>query len=191
MEDIIIREVYRSFGEKEVLHGFSARLQAGTITGLMAPSGSGKTTLLRILMGLDRPQRGEITGLDGLRVSAVFQEDRLCENLNAAANIRLVTPTLTLETVEASLQAVGLGDSSRQPVRELSGGQKRRVAILRALLAQYDLLLLDEPVRGLDAATKQVVLTDTPTRCAGQTVLLVTHDPEELDAMGVTNRLSL
>ena len=191
MEDIIIREVYRSFGEKEVLHGFSARLHAGTITGLMAPSGSGKTTLLRLLMGLDRPQRGEITGLDGLRVSAVFQEDRLCENLNAAANIRLVTPTLTLETVEASLQAVGLGDSSRQPVRELSGGQKRRVAILRALLAQYDLLLLDEPFRGLDAATKQVVLTDTLTRCAGQTVLLVTHDPEELDAMGVTNRLSL
>ena len=143
MEDIIIREVYRAFGEKEVLHGFSARLQAGTITGLMAPSGSGKTTLLRILMGLDRPQQGKITGLDGLRVSAVFQEDRLCENLNAVANIRLVTPVLTLETVEASLKAVGLGDSSRQPVRELSGGQKRRVAILRALLAEYDLLLLE------------------------------------------------
>mgnify|MGYP001853534552 FL=1 len=191
MEDIIIREVYRAFGEKEVLHGFSARLQAGTITGLMAPSGSGKTTLLRILMGLDRPQQGKITGLDGLRVSAVFQEDRLCENLNAVANIRLVTPVLTLETVEASLKAVGLGDSSRQPVRELSGGQKRRVAILRALLAEYDLLLLDEPFRGLDAATKQVVLTDTLTRCAGRTVLLVTHDSEELDAMGVTNRLSL
>ena len=191
MEDIIIREVYRAFGEKEVLHGFSARLQAGTITGLMAPSGSGKTTLLRILMGLDRPQQGKITGLDGLRVSAVFQEDRLCENLNAVANIRLVTPVLTLETVEASLKAVGLGDSSRQPVRELSGGQKRRVAILRALLAEYDLLLLDEPFRGLDAATKQVVLTDTLTCCAGRTVLLVTHDSEELDAMGVTNRLSL
>lgn len=191
MEDIIIREVYRAFGEKEVLHGFSARLQAGIITGLMAPSGSGKTTLLRILMGLDRPQRGEITGLDGLRVSAVFQEDRLCENLNAMANIRLVTPSLTAETVEASLKTVGLGDSSRQPVRELSGGQKRRVAILRALLAEYDLLLLDEPFRGLDAATKQVVLADTLTRCIGRTVLLVTHDPEELDAMGVVNRLSL
>lgn len=191
MEDIIIREVYRSFGEKKVLHGFSASLQAGIITGLMAPSGSGKTTLLRILMGLDRPQRGKITGLDGLRVSAVFQEDRLCENLNAVANIRLVTPSLTPEAVEASLKAVGLGDSSRQPVRELSGGQKRRVAILRALLAEYDLLLLDEPFRGLDAATKQVVLADTLTRCTGRTVLLVTHDPEELDAMGVVNRLSL
>ncbi len=191
MEDIIIREVYRSFGEKKVLHGFSASLQAGIITGLMAPSGSGKTTLLRILMGLDRPQRGKITGLDGLRVSAVFQEDRLCENLNATANIRLVTPSLTPETVEASLKAVGLGDSSRQPVRELSGGQKRRVAILRALLAEYDLLLLDEPFRGLDAATKQVVLADTLTRCTGRTVLLVTHDSEELDAMGVVNRLSL
>lgn len=191
MEDIIIREVYRSFGERKVLRGFSACLRAGTITGLMAPSGSGKTTLLRILMGLDRPQRGEIIGLDGLRISAVFQEDRLCENLNAVANIRLVTPSLTPETVEASLKVVGLENSSRQPVRELSGGQKRRVAILRALLAQYDLLLLDEPFRGLDAATKQVVLADTLKRCAGRTVLLVTHDPEELDAMGVTNRLSL
>lgn len=101
------------------------------------------------------------------------------------------TATTEPETVEASLKAVGLGDSSRQPVRELSGGQKRRGAILRALLAEYDLLLLDEPFRGLDAATKQVVLADTLTRCTGRTVLLVTHDSEELDAMGVVNRLSL
>ena len=188
---LTLENLQKSYGPLTVLNRCSFSFADGRIYSRMAPSGSGKTTLFRILMGLDRPQRGEITGLDGLRVSAVFQEDRLCENLNAAANIRLVTPTLTLETVEASLQAVGLGDSSRQPVRELSGGQKRRVAILRALLAQYDLLLLDEPFRGLDAATKQVVLTDTLIRCAGQTVLLVTHDPEELDAMGVTNRLSL
>lgn len=191
MEDIVIQEVYRAFGEKEVLHGFSARLRAGTITGLMSPSGSGKTTLLRMLMGLDHPQRGTITGLNGLRLSAVFQEDRLCENLDAVANIRLVTPSLSRTSVESALTAVGLGESSHQPVRELSGGQKRRVAILRALLAPYDLLLLDEPFRGLDAATKTVVMADTAVRCAGRTMLLVTHDPTELEAMGVTQRLVL
>lgn len=74
----------------------------------MAPSGWGKTTLLRILMGLEQPDGGEITGLTGLRISAVFQEDRLCENLNAEANIRLPTPALTQAQALQAMEAVGL-----------------------------------------------------------------------------------
>ena len=68
---------------------------------------------------------------------------------------------------------------------------RRRVALLRALLAEYDVLLLDEPFKGLDRGTRARVMADTRARCAGRTVLLVTHDPAELDAMGVAQRLTL
>ena len=93
MEDIVIRNLCKSFAGKPVLRDFSAVLPVGQVTGLMAPSGAGKTTLLRILMGLERPDGGTIDGLAGLRLSAVFQEDRLCDNLDPSANIRLINPT--------------------------------------------------------------------------------------------------
>ena len=191
MQDIVIRGLSKAFEGKQVLRDFSAVLPAGQVTGLMAPSGAGKTTLLRILMGLEMPDRGTITGLQGLRLSAVFQEDRLCENLNLVSNLRLVTPTLSQSAAEEALTAVGLTDCLHQPVRELSGGMRRRVAILRALLAEYDLLFLDEPFKGLDRETKEVVMADTRRRCDGRTVLFVTHDPTELEAMGAVQRLEL
>ena len=191
MQDIVIRGLSKAFDGKQVLRDFSAVLPEGQVTGLMAPSGAGKTTLLRILMGLETPDRGTITGLQGLRLSAVFQEDRLCENLNLVSNLRLVTPTLSQSAAEKALTAVGLTDCLHQPVRELSGGMRRRVAILRALLAEYDLLFLDEPFKGLDRETKEVVMADTRRRCDGRTVLFVTHDPTELEAMGAVQRLEL
>ena len=191
MQDIVIRGLSKAFDGKQVLRDFSAVLPAGQVTGLMAPSGAGKTTLLRILMGLEMPDRGTITGLQGLRLSAVFQEDRLCENLNLESNLRLVTPTLSRAAAEEALTAVGLTDCLHQPTRELSGGMRRRVTILRALLAEYDLLFLDEPFKGLDRETKEVVMADTRRRCDGRTVLFVTHDPTELEAMGAVQRLEL
>ena len=191
MEDIVIRNLCKSFAGKPVLRDFSAVLPVGQVTGLMAPSGAGKTTLLRILMGLERPDGGTIDGLAGLRLSAVFQEDRLCDNLDPSANIRLINPTLGRRETEDALAAVGLAGCLRQPARELSGGMRRRVAILRALLAEYDLLFLDEPFKGLDRETTETVMADTRRRCAGRTVLLVTHDVAELDAMGAVVRLDL
>lgn len=191
MRDIMIQDLCKAFDGKQVLRDFSAVLPAGQVTGLMAPSGTGKTTLLRILMGLETPDRGTITGLRGLRLSAVFQEDRLCANLDPVSNLRLVTPSLDWETAEAALAAVGLTDCLHQPARELSGGMCRRVAILRALLAEYDVLFLDEPFKGLDSETKKTVMADTRRRCAGRTVLFVTHDPTELAAMGTVQRLEL
>ena len=191
MRDIEIKGLCKAFDGKQVLRDFSAVLPAGQVTGLMAPSGAGKTTLLRILMGLETQDRGIITGLDGLRLSAVLQEDRLCETLNPVSNLRLVTPALSWEAAEAALATVGLTDCPRQPARELSGGMRRRVAILRALLTEYDLLFLDEPFKGLDRKTKEIVMADTRRRCAGRTVLFVTHDPTELEAMGAVQRREL
>ena len=157
----------------------------------MAPSGAGKTTLLRILMGLEQADGGTVGGLEGLRLSAVFQEDRLCERLDPVANIRLVNPGLSRETVLRALEGVGLDGCAGQKAEELSGGMRRRVAILRALLAPYDLLLLDEPFRGLDRKTKALVMEDTRRRCEGRTVLLVTHDPTELSPMEAETCLHL
>ena len=87
--DIVIRNLCKSFAGKPVLRDFSAVLPVGQVTGLMAPSGAGKTTLLRILMGLERPDGGTIDGLAGLRLSAVFQEDRLCESFSPIENVAM------------------------------------------------------------------------------------------------------
>ncbi|MGO5115897.1 ATP-binding cassette domain-containing protein [Candidatus Avoscillospira sp. LCP25S3_F1] len=190
MGDIVMHKLCKSFGEKAVLRDVCGILESGRITGLMAPSGAGKTTLLRILMGLEQLDDGYIEGLNGLRLSAVFQEDRLCDQLDSVSNLRLVTPSLSRAEARKALETVGLADCIGQPTRELSGGQRRRVAILRGLLADYDLLILDEPFKGLDRETKQLVMEDTRRRCMGKTVLFVTHDPTELDALGVAKLLT-
>ena len=191
MQDIVIQNLCKAYGPKQVLRNFCCTLPAGKVTGLMAPSGAGKTTLLRILMGFEAADSGSIHGLNSLRLSAVFQEDRLCENLTPISNLRLVAPALTAADAAEALQGVGLADCLAQPVRELSGGMRRRVAILRALLADYDLLFLDEPFKGLDEETKAHVIADTRCRCAGRTVLLVTHDADELTAMGAAQKITL
>ena len=172
MQDIIIRGLCKSFGEKAVLCNVSG------------------TTLLRILMGLERADSGRIDGLNGLCISAVFQEDRLCNQLDGVSNLRLVTPAIGRAEAANAMKAVGLSDCIGQPIRELSGGQRRRVAILRGLLADYDFLILDEPFRGLDRETKRLVMEDTRRRCMERTVLLVTHDAAELEVLGVTELLT-
>lgn len=181
---IKLKHVSKAFEGKQIFDDFSAVFPEGEIIGIMAPSGYGKTTLLRMLMGLIVPDEGQILGIEGKKKSAVFQEDRLCENLSASANIRLVNPNLSQGETEKAMNAVGLGDCVHQPVRELSGGMRRRVAILRALLCEYEILYLDEPFKGLDQETKELVMKDTKRRCQGKTVFLVTHDAAEIDAMG-------
>ena len=170
---IELREVSKAFGDKQVLQGFSHTFPQGKLTCVMGPSGCGKTTLLSLLLGLE-----------GLKKSAVFQEDRLCENAGAVSNIRLVNPALSKAAAEDMLEELGLGDSLRQPVRTLSGGMKRRVAILRALAAEYDVLLCDEPFKGLDEATKAQVMDYFLGKTQGKTVILVTHDPGEAKFLG-------
>lgn len=189
--DIILTDLTKSFGDNCVLKQFTAAFPKGKVTAIMAPSGGGKTTLLRILMGLEQADAGTISGMEGMRLSAVFQEDRLCTNLSPSANIRLTSSKVSKAAAAQALASVGLDGNSRQPVRELSGGMRRRVAILRALMADYDILFLDEPFKGLDEATKELVIQDTRKRSAGKTVILVTHEKEEAAAMGACQILEL
>ena len=101
--DIQVKHLSKRFGDKVVFADFSAAFPQGKTTCVMGPSGCGKTTLLSLLLGLEQPDSGEITGLSGLRKSAVFQEHRLCEDVSAAANLRLVAPRLSRQEAEALL----------------------------------------------------------------------------------------
>ena len=185
MQDIVIRGLCKAFDGKQVLRDFSAALPAGQVTGLMAPSGAGKTTLLRILMGLETPDRGTITGLEGLRLSAVFQEDRLCGVFSAVANVRLATGrTLPEPEILRHLEELGLAGSARRPVSQLSGGMRRRVAIARAVCAGPRLLLLDEAFKGLDDQCRRDTVAYIRRHTPGASLLCVTHDPEEAALLG-------
>lgn len=189
-EQILIEHLYKAYGKNQVLSDFSARLEKGKTTCIMAPSGRGKTTLLRILAGLEEQDSGRITGLEDMKKSMVFQEDRLCENLSASANIRLVRQKKPWgrekdaeQKIKEAMKAVGLSGCESQPVREFSGGMKRRTALLRALYSEWDLLLLDEPFKGLDEETKEKVIQYTKNKCEGKTVVFVTHDRNEAEKM--------
>ena len=177
-------KICKSFGENIVLKDFSYKFTDGQVTAIMGPSGCGKSTLISILMGIIEADSGSILPTEKFKRSAVFQENRLCENLAAAANIRLVTgKRYSNEQIAKEFAAVGLDGCSDKPVRELSGGMKRRVALLRALLADYDVLFLDEPFKGLDAETKSQVLRYTHQKIKGKTVIFVTHDLNECTSL--------
>lgn len=180
---IAVKKLCKAFDGKTVLRDFSCTAKDGCVTALMAPSGAGKTTLLRILMGLETADSGEISGLAGKRIAAVFQEDRLLDFMNPVENIRLTAPRLERTVILREMAAMGLMDCANQPARALSGGMRRRVAILRALLCDADVIVLDEPFKGLDETTKARVVAETKRLCQGKTVLMVTHDEKEAEAM--------
>ena len=171
----------KSFDGKQVICNFSTMLEKGRRYSLMGPSGCGKTTLLRLLMGLIKPDGGSVHLPAGARLSAVFQEDRLLEQMTAAANVALVSQASQQE-IEMLLMELGIGrESLSAPVSTFSGGMKRRVALCRALLAEYDVLFLDEPYKGLDEQTRENVMRIVNERTRGKTVLLVTHDRDEAE----------
>lgn len=165
-----------------MLDGFSATFPAGLCTCIMGPSGCGKTTLLRILLGLEAPDAGTVTGRPD-RCSAVFQENRLFESFSALSNLSAVAKNGEKSLLLQHLKELGLEESAHAPVSTLSGGMKRRVAIARAVLAPGDLLVLDEPFTGLDRETKELVLSYVKQHTKGRTLVLVTHDPAERDAL--------
>jgi len=181
--DIVVSKLSKSFGTKQVLVDFNITFPELELTCLMGPSGCGKTTLLNILMGFIRPDQGSVRGVPRLK-SAVFQEDRLCESFNAVSNIRLVCDRkVNTDKIISHLEKIGLKGNLDQPVSEFSGGMKRRVAIVRAILAKSDALFLDEPFKGLDVDTKKDAMQYLKENMQGKTVIMVTHSIEEVKAL--------
>ena len=181
--DIVIKNLYKSFGEKQVLNNINAVIRNGQTTCLMGQSGVGKTTLLNIMMGFVKADSGEILNIPQLK-SAVFQENRLCENFSVISNIRMANDSLTDEIILEHLRAVGLANEAQHKVSTLSGGMKRRVALVRAILAQKEILFLDEPFKGLDEETLEKVQNYLLENTKGLTTVMVTHNMEDASALG-------
>ncbi len=187
---IEVKDLSKSFDGKRVLSGLSFTLPETGVVEIYGPSGGGKTTLLRLLMGLETPDGGEIRGLEGKKFSAVFQEDRLLTQLDAVSNVRFAS-RVGAEEARACLAWLGLMDLGAQRVASMSGGMKRRVAIARALCAGGDVLVLDEPFKGLDEDTRAKTMECVLRRAAGMLILLVTHDRAEGRAMGAQYHLKI
>lgn len=180
---IRIQDLTVSYGGPPVLRHCSLHIPRGGHAALMGPSGCGKTTLINAVAGLVRPSGGRID-VNGV-VSYVFQEPALFPWLTALENVNAVLSDSrgTLSRAEAWLRAVELGDCGAKYPRELSGGQKQRVAICRALAFGGDILLLDEPLKGLDPELRERTARLILEKSEGRTLLLATHDEAEARAL--------
>ena len=180
---ITIDRLTLSYGSQQVLKDCSLQVEAGSRVALMGPSGCGKTSLINVIAGLLTPDSGKVS-VNG-KVSYVFQEPALFPWLTAVDNINVVLSDRpeTLPRAEQLLDAVGLSDCRDKYPHQLSGGQKQRIAICRALAYGGDILLLDEPLKGLDADTRDQVSALLRQEWTGKTLLLVTHDPSEAQSL--------
>ena len=143
-----VRDVSFGYGKNQVLKNYSDIYENGEIYFLTTPSGEGKTTRLKILAGLLKPDKGEIAP-KGITASMLFQEDRLLPYITAYENILLTSPSEKSEEIKNAVRDLIQGEDGKK-AEELSGGMKRRVALLRALFHESDILLLDEPYSALD-----------------------------------------
>ncbi|MFR0941930.1 MAG: ATP-binding cassette domain-containing protein [Butyricicoccus sp.] len=185
---ISIKNIQKAFGAKQVLNGIDYELEDGGVYCLMGPSGMGKTTLLRILMDLENPDGGDVEGLTRNDIAVMFQENRLLEWMDAIDNIAVMRKGIRdkklKKEIEENLKLILPADCLHQPVTQLSGGMKRRVALARAMNYPSKLIILDEPFTGLDRETKLEVI-DYILKMRGNRILLVaTHGVEDAAMLG-------
>ncbi len=190
-------DLYKSFGELEVLNGINFQVEDGEVVCLIGPSGSGKSTILRCLNKLEKATKGtiivdghEITkkGIDinkvRQKIGMVFQQFNLFPHLSVVENImmapvdlKLMTKDEAKETAMALLERVGLSDKADAFPKQLSGGQQQRVAIARALAMKPDIMLFDEPTSALDPEmVGEVLQVMRELADGGMTMVVVTHE---------------
>lgn len=190
-----VRDIFKRYGENEVLKGISLALDRGTTKVLIGPSGSGKSTLLRCINFLTEPDAGEVD-LAGTRITSaninemraqigfVFQDFNLFAHLSVLDNVRIcpikvkkVPKEKATERARAELARVGLADKANAYPAELSGGQQQRVSIARALAMDPTVMLFDEPTSALDPElTGEVVRVMQNLADDGMTMLVVSHE---------------
>lgn len=206
---IAVDQISFSYRDKIIFDQFSMCFEQGERICLMAPSGRGKTTLLKLLTGHLQPDSGRITGLDQKQISMVFQEDRLCESYTVCENILLgcvrgmMPKTMQNDKsdyisqnsrrsgmterkmrVGEHLSMVGLAQTIDMPVSSLSGGMKRRVCLVRAMLSQSDIVILDEPFAGIDRENTEQVIDYIDQNLQGRSLIMVSHNAREPEALG-------
>ncbi len=196
---IELNGVSKTYGGTYALHPADLTLETNRVTALIGPSGCGKSTLLRLIVGLIEPSSGTIR-VDGVPVTAsnllelrrrmgyVIQDGGLFPHLTARQNVTLLATHLQKPDEQSQSRIRELCDLTRFPAdgldrypAELSGGQRQRVSLMRALMLEPDVLLLDEPMGALDPLVRASLQTDLKTIFDGrkQTVVLVTHDMAE------------
>lgn len=187
----LTKDFYTKEGEMQVLSNISFTLFQGEILSLLGPSGSGKSTILNILTKLLEPTSGSVT-INGT-VGYMFQKDHLLEWRSIMDNITLGLEIMhkkndkkSMERIERLLKTYGLWDFRNMYPKELSGGMRQRVALIRTLSVDPDILLLDEPFSALDYQTRLMVNDDVYKiiKNENKSVILVTHDISEAIAMG-------
>lgn len=174
-EKLVLKQLGKGFGGQKVVDNYSAVYEPGKTYVLDSPSGSGKTTLLRLLCGLEQPDEGEVVceKPDGPVCSMVFQEDRLCEEYSAVRNVEMVLGDRRI--ARKSLEKLLAPEALDKPCSQLSGGMKRRVALVRAMEADSHIVLLDEPYTGMDEETRCRAQEYVEERRRGRAVILATH----------------
>lgn len=200
MEALRVSGLSKRLGGQQVLENVSFQVQAGEFLSVLGPSGCGKTTLLRILIGLLPTDSGSIN-LDGRDITnlppykrnmgIVFQNYALFENMTVLKNVEYamrLRPELKAtarETALKLLEQVGLGEHAKKYPAQLSGGQMQRVAIARTLALKPAIVLFDEPMSALDAASRLALRSELKRiqQEAGATMIYITHDQEEAFAM--------
>ena len=177
-KDLIIRNLTVSYDGQKVLDNLDLEIGNG-ITCIMGESGIGKTTLLRVIAGLIDPDHGAVTGAPQ-KPSVLFQEDRLFPWLTALENVKIVCNNE--EKSKTLLKSVELEEAMNKLPSELSGGMKRRVALARALSYEGDMLILDEPFKGLDEALTERIVAIIK-KCAVP-VIVSTHAESDVELLG-------
>lgn len=172
---IVCKNLNKSFDGKTVISSFNYEFEDGRHYLLTGASGAGKTTLLNLIMGLLKADSGKILK-DDVSFSAVFQEDRLLEDLDPVTNVLAVSPELSEKEAKDALSEVLSSEELDKPVKDLSGGQRRRVAVVRALMHDSSCLILDEPFTGMDRDTLENVMAFILRHAAKRILLVVSHE---------------
>ena len=183
--NIALHDIVKTYGNTNVLRRVNWEIAQGEIYCLMGPSGTGKTTLLRVLLGLEEPDSGSIEGIVPGQISAMFQEDRLCETLTPVENVALVMPGSTSRRrVRHFLEEILPHDCMKRPAMQLSGGMRRRVSLARAVAYDSQVIVLDEPFTGLDEDTKKSVIAFLLNHRQGRTLIVSTHSSDDVELLG-------
>lgn len=193
---IVLKDVSKSFGKKEVLHHVNLSVEPGQIYGLIGPSGSGKTTLVKIIVGMDRPSTGDVQVLNTTvpnlqllqKIGYMAQADALYTDLTGEENLALFASLFKLkkavqkERIVYAANLVNLTADLKKKVQDYSGGMKRRLSLAVALIQDPQVLVLDEPTVGIDPELRLSIWAEiNRLKQEGKTILVTTHVMDEAE----------